>query len=720
MNLERLFQVASIILTGIAFVGLTATGELSVGLVVIGSIALLASLLSLTVWGTSGILHRMMHLPPFIWNFLLILAFTAFVFDMTILSRDILSSAVHLLVVLMVNKLLTLRQRQDFLQLYAISFLELLAAAALTSDLWYALVFLAYLFAAIWVLLLYHLRNEEQERRQANTVPADLDPLSGGLTRQFFWSTNVIAVGSLGLTLIFFFVIPRLGIGFFQKNRVDVIRTTGFSDKVDLGVIGAVKLDPTVVMRVEFPEQPGPVAEQMRLYFRGTAYDTYDGKTWLNRLGRRRAATRAADGAFKTKTYQATPPPEALYIRQEILIEALDTTALFGVSYPQSIKGNVPGVQIDEMGGFYVPYSPATRFQYSVISVPDLLRKADRDEIDPDYSNFIRQHFLQLPHMASRVEQLARTITSASRTQFERVQAIERYLRRNYQYSLDVGTAVSNSPIEDFLFVRKTGYCEHYASAMVVLLRTLGIPARLATGFLPGEWNDFGHYYSIRQQDAHAWVEVYFPRSGWVTFDPTPSVVGVTGNPLFAQAAKIVDSVRLQWDRYVVRYSLRDQLAVVQDLRHRTDDLWVRLQAGWAALSPTQFLKDKAHNLAATSFLSQLAAFGALLSLGLSAWFLRKWRCGNQRPGRHGTHVEAIRVYRDMLDVLDGRGLRKSPGATAFEFAHRVNREWREGGKYVEPLTELYCRFRFGPGGPSPAELKRAQQLLNALQEAGR
>ena len=92
---------------------------------------------------------------------------------------------------------------------------------------------------------------------------------------------------------------------------------------------------------------------------------------------------------------------------------------------------------------------------------------------------------------------------------------------RIYQYTLDVGGHRSDSPLDDFLFTRKTGYCEHYATAMVILLRTLGVPARLVTGYFASEWNNFGHYYAIRQQDAHAWVEVWFPRSGWITFDPT-------------------------------------------------------------------------------------------------------------------------------------------------------------------------------------------------------
>src|SRR2546427_12906923 len=106
---------------------------------------------------------------------------------------------------------------------------------------------------------------------------------------------------------------------------------------------------------------------------------------------------------------------------------------------------------------------------------------------------------------------------------------------------------------------------------MVVMLRVLGIPARLVTGFLHGEWNDFGNYYTVRQRDAHAWVGVLFPRSGWITFDPTPSVPAAGSNPLWSQLGSAVDSIRLKWDRLVILYSFRDPLASAHAIRQRRD-----------------------------------------------------------------------------------------------------------------------------------------------------
>src|SRR5262249_4618376 len=120
---------------------------------------------------------------------------------------------------------------------------------------------------------------------------------------------------------------------------------------------------------------------------------------------------------------------------------------------------------------------------------------------------------------------------------------------------------------------RKAGYCEHYATAMVILLRTVGIPARLVTGFLATEWNEFGGYYTVRQQDAHAWVEVYFPRSGWVTMDPTPTVSTPVFTSRWDVLRRLSESFRLQWDRLFVRYSVGDQLAIVQGIRRGGDFL---------------------------------------------------------------------------------------------------------------------------------------------------
>jgi transglutaminase-like putative cysteine protease len=726
MNLERAFRLSSILLAVVGFTGLFLTGELPLGLAVLGFAALAVSLAGLAGRGSRWIVTRLSRKG---WNVLMVVAFLGFWMDLFVISRDILPAAVHFLVFLMVQKLFNLQQRKDFLHLYAISFLELLAAAALTMELWYAVVFITYLFAAIWTLLLYHLRNEAEEVRAAGASPErTADPASapGPVTAGFFWTTNGIAVGAFCLTLAIFFVIPRVGAGFFQKNRIDLIKTSGFSEKVDLGVIGSVKLDPTVVMRVEFPDQKGPVAERLRLYFRGVGYDYYDGRAWANSHPRRRVLTRTPEGVFKVSAQQPLRA-EITGLRQEVLIEALDTAVLFGASFVDSVKAVFPALQViqaDGLGGLYLAYQPSARFQYSVVSIPERLLEEEKAAASLAYPAAVRESYLQVPDVSPRVAELAREVTRESRTAYETALAVERHLRQNYRYSLDVGTDASDSPIEDFLFARKTGYCEHYATAMVVLLRTLGIPARLVTGFLPGEWNDFGNYYTIRQRDAHAWVEVFFPRSGWITFDPTPSVAAAALNPLLAKAVKIVDSIRLKWDRYVVQYSFRDQMAAVQSIRERSDK--VRAQAT-GLLAPV-FRWAGSIRTASADF---VRAYGGTIAIGLVACVagialvMAVMVRGRRGPWRHAGHrtahqVAAVQLYGRMLQFLESRGVRKAPGATPLEFARLVAREWREAGRFVEPLTDLYCRVRFGQAPLSSEEFKMADDLLDGLRAARR
>lgn len=726
MNLERAFRLSSILLAVVGFTGLFLTGELPLGLVAIGFAALAVSLAGVGGWGNQWIVTRLSRKG---WNVLMIVAFLGFCLDLFLISGDILPAAVHFLIFLMVHKLFNLQHRKDFLHLYAISFLELLAAAALTMELWYAVVFIAYLFAAIWTLLLYHLRNEAEEARAASaSAERIVDPASapGPVTAGFFWTTNGIAVGAFCLTLAIFFVIPRVGAGFFQKNRVDLIKTSGFSEKVDLGVIGSVKLDPTVVMRVEFPDQKGPVAERLRLYFRGVGYDYYDGRAWANSHPRRRVLTRTPEGIFKVSAQQLLRE-ETAGLRQEILIEALDTAVLFGASFVDSVKAVFPAlhvIQADGLGGLYLAYQPSARFQYTVVSIPERLLEEEKAAASLTYPAAVRENYLQVPDVSPRVADLAREVTRKSRTPHEMAQAVERHLRQDYQYSLDAGTDASDSPLEEFLFTRKTGYCEHYATAMVVMLRTLGIPARLVTGFLPGEWNDFGNYYTVRQRDAHAWVEVFFPRSGWITFDPTPSVAAAAPNPLLAKTIKVVDAIRLKWDRYVVQYSFRDQMAAVQSVRERSDK--VRAQAAGILAAVTRW--TGAVRTASADF---IRTYGWTIAVGLASGLVGlalvmavmiRGRRGLWRHAGYRTtqQVAAVQLYGRMLRLLESRGVRKAPGATPLEFARLVAREWRDAGRFVEPLTDLYCRVRFGQAPLSSEEFQKADDLLSGLRAARR
>ena len=715
MNLDAAFRLSSILLAAAGFAGLVLTGELPSGLVFAGAVALAASLAHAMGYGPEGGLLRLSQQA---WTGLMLAAFLFMFADLFWISGDLLPAGIHFLVALMVQKLFTLHERKDFLHLYAISLMELLGAAALTLELWYAAVFAAYLLTAIWTLLLYHLRSEAEEARLAGvalpTHAQARQPVA--ITNRFFWSTNGIAIGALCLTLLIFIVTPRIGAGFFEKNRGDLIRMSGFSEKVDLGMVGSVKLDNTVVMRVEFPDHKGPLTE--RAYFRGASYDAYDGRSWSNTLRDRQTLARSPEGDFVVATNGPLEADRGL--RQDILVEALDTSVLFGVPFVESVKGTFSTVLVDGMGDVSLPYVPAVRFQYSIRSIPARLSVNDRGRTQIDDSESIRRRFLQLPAVSQHVAELARQIVQSTASRYDMVVAVERHLKQNYEYSLDLGTALTTNPVEDFLFVRKTGYCDHYATAMVVLLRTLGIPSRLATGFAQGEWNDVGGYYTVRQRDAHAWVEVYFPNSGWVTFDPTPNIPLALPHPLVVHAGKVLDSIRLKWDRFVIRYSFRDQVMMAQGMREQGE----AVRAG-VAVRFVAFLRWSAELRDRIAHFGQpygwLVAGGVILLCALAGLvFARRFRCGGwweprRISGPTPQQVAALRIYSRMLQLLRSRGLTKTSGMTPLEFAGKIAREWTEASQFVTPLTELYCRVRFGEIPLSPDDHIRAQALLNDL-----
>lgn len=723
MKPDQALQLSSTVLAASGFAALALTGELPLALLVIGATALLASLAHIArgkAPGAPAPASALFRLSRSTWNVLLLMAFAGFLADWLWISMDLLPAGIHFLILLMVSKLFTLRERKDFLHLYAISLLELLSAAALTTELWYAAVFAVFLLTTIWTLLLYHLRNETEDLaavRPASGTAANPVHRPGPLTSRFFWTTNGIAAGAFCLTLAIFFLTPRIGAGFFNKIRVEQIRTTGFSEQVDLGAMGAIKLDQTIVMRVEFPEHQESLPPVERLYFRGAAFDVYNGRSWSKRSASRRLVGHTPDSLF-TLSADTSPRGRQIGLRQDILIEALDTTTLFGVSFMQSIKGAFDFLRADELGALSLLYIPTTRFQYSAWSFPDQVQDEERTTQTVSYPQEIADQYLQLPELSPRVGALARQVTAQAHTPYERIVAVEGHLRSAYQYSLDVGTAAPVNPVEEFLFTRKTGYCEHYATAMVMMVRRLGMPARLVTGFLPGEWNGFGRYYTIRQRDAHAWVEVYFPRSGWVTFDPTPSLPATTSNQLWAGAGRVIDSIRLKWDRFIIQYSLRDQIKMAQGMREQGEK--VRGRALGLAATVHRWTTSlqawiKQLTLSPEKLLPAGLAGGLLFLLLVIAW---GWN--RRRPSEFPTlrQATAVRLYSRMLQLLATRGIVKAPGATAIEFAGMVTREWAEAGRYVAPLTDLYCRVRFGQAPLAPEELQQAEALLGGLRNA--
>ncbi len=718
MPFELASRLSAVMLAATAFAGLLFTRTLPFFLAIATLCVLLFTTLQTIGWPAGKRLHRAVSAAPVVWNSLLIGAFLLFLLDVTTISRELLPAGIHFLVILLNIKLVTLHDRRDYRHLYAISLMAILASAALTTDVWYVSIFLLYLLAAVWSLLLYHLTGRISAAHPLPDGEHNRTLVSGHITSGFFWLTNSIAVLTFVLTLIIFFLLPRISVGVLQKSRGEGLRTTGFSERVDLGMIGSVKEDPQIVMRVQLPDQPG--AGKERVYLRGLAYDHYNGRSWSSISRPRRSLGLIADGVFAVRSggNRSGSAVSSEPLRQDILLEPLDTSVLFAAPFAEYVSGDFPGVHVDSMTGLQLPYASSSRVRYSAVSRERRLMPEDREARELDYAPAVRSRYLQLPEGFERVAELARRVTDRSLTVHERSTAVLNHLLSNYQYSLDGETTTSIQPIDDFLFSRKTGYCEHYATAMVIMLRSVGIPARLVTGFLATEWNEFGGYYTVRQRDAHAWVEVYYPHSGWITLDPTPSASIVPARSGWDGLRRFGESLRLHWDRIFIRYSVRDQLAVIQSLREGSDSArdvvsqWTatfraavsQLIRAWAA---------RAHPVMIWIFL-----FAASIALACLALLIRD-RWPSRGPGRRGPgrkQQQIVQQYKKMLRIVARQGIDVTPSSTPTDIARMVKEKWGAAESAVVAVATLYSRGRFSACALSGEEFAHAVDQIRALQ----
>jgi len=231
MSFDQALRLTSILLASASFIGLALGASLPEWLTLLTGLALI--LILLRTLGFKSIDRAALYVPlsTTTWNILVVIGFLGFWVDMLWISGDLLPAGVHFLLILMVIKLFNLQLRRDYLHLYAISLMAILASASLTTDLWYLPIFLIYLLAGVWTLLLFQLTKKSEESLGAATAtsPSYEPPDSHSrVTPQLFWLANGLALAAFGLTLVIFFTIPRVSAGFYQKGYGENIRTSGF------------------------------------------------------------------------------------------------------------------------------------------------------------------------------------------------------------------------------------------------------------------------------------------------------------------------------------------------------------------------------------------------------------------------------------------------------------------------------------------------------------
>lgn len=300
------------------------------------------------------------------------------------------------------------------------------------------------------------------------------------------------------------------------KRNFDKNAYYGFSTELDLNFRG--ELSDEVIMKVRSSEAQ---------YWRGMAFDTYDGKLWT--------MTKPFDGdkiwtsrgvvqyvrLSRTIKKDLTPKHELI---QTFYIEQEQSNLVFFSPYAEELYFPSNYVIVDNYGSVRSPVELNKGLTYSVISLVPVF--SPQRLMTAKYTSEITrvsENYFQVPPVSDRVINLAKNLTKNDKTDFEKVVRLNNFLHKTYLYKLDIPEFPENAEtIDYFLFNQKAGYCEHFATSLAVMARILNIPARLVTGYVPGKYNPITGYFEVKSSDAHAWVEVYFPHNGWVPFDPTP------------------------------------------------------------------------------------------------------------------------------------------------------------------------------------------------------
>jgi len=394
-------------------------------------------------------------------------------------------------------------------------------------------VFLLYLGVMLFVVAvaLVLLTFQDQDQTIAVALP-DL--------KKILFSALLMPALSVPLLLFFFPIMPRTQLPLWHFINPAPMRTSGYSDTVEPGSQSSIAESGTLAFRAEMAQQA-----QAQLYWRGTVFNRTDGVRWS-----RVAQVPAERPVMNVRT-----------VEQVIYPEPGTTKTLIALDRPASIT--MPRVKRSADGVFELIGTAGRRLSYAAYSLPDgviTLR-------NPEDSRF----YLQLPErLPPRIKALAAEIVRAGGSDRIRIEALESYFRNgNYRYS-KVDLPTGDMAIEQFVFDKKQGYCEFFASSFALLLRAAGVPCRLVGGYLGGEYNQLGGYYLVTDARAHVWVEAYIKNSGWTRIDPSSFATnaGDVWKPPGMRSLKLrinqaFDSFNHLWNRSLITYDFDQQIKIV-------------------------------------------------------------------------------------------------------------------------------------------------------------
>jgi protein-glutamine gamma-glutamyltransferase len=717
MTFAQYFKASSYCLIGSGFLAIAATGAMDrISLVLFAAVFIGSWFLDTT--------RIRKAIPGWGMNCFGLVLFLFCIADARLFTHSFMRMIFHLLFLTAAVKLLTLSKDRDYLMLYLISFTELLASSTLTVSIGFVFCFLIFLFAGISTLIVFEMRRtNERMRNQARIQPLVVPRQLRGTGLELFspFPAGLLSAMVIGITALIlaaavpiFFLLPRMTLGMYKRPSGSTRFTSGFSEQVELGQIGEIKQSDEVVMRVKTDKPPQELPFDLK--WRGISFDFYDGRSWKRTDRTRRPIS--AQGWY----YKLEDSAQGMnLIRQTFFVEALSTDVIFATHKVLAVSKDVGLLWKDSSESLYTVRPAMAKIRYFAVSDPirpDPANISDLRPIPPE----ILKPYTQIPPEDPRIAELAKRVTSTAKDRYAKAQMLETYLRTHYGYSLVLrGTPNSPDPLAMFLFDVRKGHCEYFASALAIMLRQLGIPARLVNGFRAGEYNSLGNNWIVRQYDAHSWVEAYFPPYGWVEFDPTPTELA-RPKPAFLRAiANLADAIDLWWWDGVVNYDQSKQYRVVSEFRSRLEAAQNRIKAAADAIRE-RFRAGIAwaRSPGLLSMVPYHRAWWILLIIPALLLLIRPLRkrisaMVRRTVYRKNSRVLAVSFYSEALAILSARGFRREHGQTPIEFASDLG-EHPAGVPFLS-LTRMYNAVRFGPPGTSFNHWE-AEADLHALRTA--
>lgn len=486
--------------------------------------------------------------------------------------------------------------------------------------------------------------------------------------------TTLLLLGqAIPAALVLFLLFPRVQGPLWGLPQDAYTAITGLSDSMAPGNLSQLTLSDAIAFRVDFRGEGPP---RRALYWRGPVMWDFDGRTW--RLGNPQMA-------------ELDPPATGTRIEYSVLLEPHNRSWLFALERPASVPA--PARYFDD--GQILSLAPVrTRISYDIISMIEA-------EPSPSEERHMLERARRLPPgFNPRARNLAESWRAAAASDTEVLtRAIEFFRRERLLYTTEPALLGRDS-VDEFLYDTREGFCEHFSSAFVFLMRAAGVPARVVTGYQGGDMNPVDGKFTVRQSDAHAWSEVFIAGRGWIRVDPTVLSVPLRLDAGLARALPAGKAMPLL---------MRPELEWLRGLRNNWEALthqWNLLVLGYNPARQRELLSllgvKGADWLELTSTL--LAVLGAFV-LGLFAWMLR----GMVRPDPVQT------AWNQFCRKLGAKGVLRSPHEGPRDYSERAARNLPSSKEPILRIATLYMTLRYGREHP-PAAAADLRRLVKELE----